>query len=250
MNHRALLTAASMLLSATAVVAQNGVKPDFTSNVYPFLGVDWGGNTFVGAALPFGMLKVGPDMESWDGRASGFGYWSDGKVLGFSQTHLSGAQGKYGNIRVMPVTGPLILGDVSSPREEEVNHPGYYATTLNRWNTRVELTATRRVALDRYTFAKAGEAHITVDIEHCLDKGEGSESQRFLGGEVHVVSNREIQGFGRYAGGWNKGGEYRVYFSMMLDAPATGIRTWTGSRWPRRAMLRSKATRASAQPSI
>jgi putative alpha-1,2-mannosidase len=117
------------------------------------------------------MVKVGPDMESWDGRASGFGYWTDGKIVGFSQTHLSGAQGKYGNIRVMPVTGPFVLGDVASPRQQEVNHPGYYATTLNRWNTRVELTATRRVALNRYTFANAGEAHISVDIQHCLDKG-------------------------------------------------------------------------------
>ncbi len=218
----------SAALSASSLFGQQ--QTDFTRNVYTFLGVDWGGNTFVGAALPFGMLKTGPDMESWDGRESGFGYWSDGKVLGFSQTHLSGAQGKYGNIRIMPVTGPLVLGDVSSPREDEINQPGYYSTKLNRWNTKVELTATRRVALDRYTFAKAGEAHITVDIEHCLDKGAGSESQRFLGGEVHVVSNREIQGFGRYAGGWNKGGEYRVYFSMMLDAPATGVRTWTGSQ--------------------
>ncbi len=230
MGSRILPSALSILLLATPLLAQRVVKaPDNTRNVYPFLGVDWGGNTFVGAALPFGMVKVGPDMETWDGRASGFGYWSDGKIVGFSQTHLSGAQGKYGNIRVMPVTGPLVLGDVASPRKDEVNHPGYYATTLNRWNTKVELTATRRVAFDRFTFLKAAQAHLTVDIEHCLDKGPGSESQRFLGGEVHVVSNREIQGFGRYAGGWNKGGEYRVYFSMMLDQPADAVRTWTGS---------------------
>ena len=44
--------------------------PDYVHNVYPFLGVDWGGNTFVGAAVPFGMVKVGPDMQSFDGRAS------------------------------------------------------------------------------------------------------------------------------------------------------------------------------------
>ncbi len=218
-----------LALSVPSLVAQSVPKPDFTKNVYPFLGVDWGGNTFVGAALPFGMVKTGPDMETWDGRPSGFGYWSAGRVMGFSQTHLSGAQGKYGNIRVMPVTGPLTLGDVASPRVQEVNHPGYYAARLTRWDTMVELTATRRVAVHRYTFAKAGEAHITVDIARCLDKGPGSESQRFLGGEVHVVSNRQIEGFGRYAGGWNKGGEYRVYFSMMLDSPATSVRTWTNS---------------------
>ncbi len=217
----------SAALSASSLFGQQ--HTDFTKNVYTFLGVDWGGNTFVGATVPFGMVKVGPDMETFDGRQSGFGYWTDGRIVGFSHLHLSGAQGKYGNILVMPVTGPLTLGDVKSPREDEVNQPGYYATRLNRWNTRVELTSTRRVAEHRYTFLKGGEAHITVDIAHCLDKGPGSESQRFLGGEVHVLSNREIQGFGRYAGGWNKGGEYKVFFSMMLDTPAVGVRTWAGN---------------------
>ena len=34
---------------------------------------------------------------------------------------------------------------------------------------------------------------------------------------------------GRFTGGWNKGGEYRVYFAMVLDTPSTGTRTWTGT---------------------
>ena len=72
------------------------------ADVYPFLGVDWGGNTFVGAAVPFGMVKLGPDMVTFEGLHSGFGYWTDGKILGFSHLHLSGAQGKYGNIQLMP----------------------------------------------------------------------------------------------------------------------------------------------------
>jgi predicted alpha-1,2-mannosidase len=201
-------------------------QQDFTASVDPFLGVDWGGNVFVGAALPFGTEKTGPDMESWDGRPSGFGYWTDGRVLGFSQTHLSGAQGKYGNIRVMPVTGPLNLNDIRSPREDEVNRPGYYAARLTRYDTRVELTATRRVGLERFRFGTAGETHLTVDLARCLNKGIGSENQKFLGGELRVVSNREVEGFGRYTGGWNKGGEYRVYFSMEIDRPADGVRTW------------------------
>jgi predicted alpha-1,2-mannosidase len=211
---------------------------DYTRNVYPFLGVDWGGNTFVGAALPFGMVKLGPDMETFDGRASGFGYITGGRILGFSHTHLSGAQGKYGNVLMMPLTGPLALNDIKSPRTAEVNHPGYYAAHLTRYNTLVELTATRRVGLHRYTFPAAAESHITIDIAHCLDKGTGSESQRFLGGEVSILSNHEAEGVGRYAGGWNKGGEYKVYFSMILDTPATATRTWKGSNL-------SSATQAS-----
>ena len=227
---RRLLVSIVFLAVSASFRAQSPTHtPSFVDSVYPFLGVDWGGNTFIGAALPFGMTKVGPDMESFDSRKSGFGYWTDGRILGFSHTHLSGAQGKYGNILVMPVTGPLAIDDIHSPRTAEVNHPGYYATRLTRYNAFVELTSTRRVALHRYTFSTAAPSHITLNISHCLSKGASSEAQRFVGGQVHFVSNREIEGEGRYAGGWNKGGEYTVYFSMVLDTPAITTRTWTGS---------------------
>ena len=105
---------------------------DFTRDVDPFIGVDWGGNTFVGSAIPYGLVKVGPDMETFDGRRSGFGYSSNGVILGFSHLHLSGAQGKYGNILVTPVTGPLDVGDIKTPRTDEVNRVGYYAANLTR----------------------------------------------------------------------------------------------------------------------
>jgi predicted alpha-1,2-mannosidase len=225
----------STVLIAFPLHAQNpapkqaAASSHHADDVYPFLGVDWGGNTFVGSSLPFGMVKLGPDMQNFDGRTSGFGYMSGGVILGFSHLHLSGASGKYGNILVAPVTGNLETADISSPRTDEVNHPGYYAATLTRYRIRAELTSTRRVGIHRYTFLDAGPAHLTVNIAHCLDKGPGSESQRFLGGDVHFVSPREVQGMGRYAGGWNKGGEYKVYFDMQLDSPAAGTRTWTGT---------------------
>ena len=205
--------------------------PNFVDSVYPFLGVDWGGNTFIGAALPFGMVKLGPDMESFDGRQSGFGYWTNGRVLGFSHTHLSGAQGKYGNILVMPTTGPLSINDINSPRTAEINHPGYYATRLTRYNTLAELTSTRRVGLHRYTFPAAKESHLTLNISHCLQQGNRflSRSTSSGGRSSHFVSHHEAEGVGRYAGGWNKGGEYAVYFDMVLDTPALTTRTWTGS---------------------
>jgi predicted alpha-1,2-mannosidase len=210
-------------------VAEKSASTNHVADVYPFLGVDWGGNTFVGAALPFGMVKLGPDMESFDSRPSGFGYISGGRILGFSHLHLSGASGKYGNILVAPVTGALDLTDISSPRTDEVNHPGYYAAKLTRYDIKAELTSTRRVGFHRYTFPASQESHLTVRIDHCLNKGTGAESQRFLGGEVHVLSNRDAEGVGRYAGGWNEGGEYKVYFYIVLDTPSATIRTWDGN---------------------
>ncbi|HZL24929.1 MAG TPA: GH92 family glycosyl hydrolase [Acidobacteriaceae bacterium] len=199
--------------------------------VDPYIGVDWGGNTFIGAAVPFGMVKLGPDMESFDHRPSGFGYSSDGAILGFSHTHLSGAQGKYGNILVQPVTGTVTLGQLSSPRNAESASPGYYAATLTRYGVRAEVSSTRHTGVHRYTFPASKDAHLTIDIEHCLSRGnrKGWEDQHFDGGEVHIVSPREVAGVGRYSGGWNRGGEYSVYFDLVTDAPVRASRTWTGS---------------------
>jgi predicted alpha-1,2-mannosidase len=214
---------------AQKTAANRSATPDYARDVDPFIGVDWGGNTFVGSTVPFGMLKVGPDMETFDGSRSGFGYSSHGVVLGFSHLHLSGAQGKYGNILVAPVTGPLVIADIKSPREKEIAQPGYYVATLTRYNVRAELTSSRRVGFHRYTFSNSGDAHITLNAAAALGLGTGSESQNFLGAEVHVLSDREVQGVARFRGGWNMGGEYRVFYDLLLDTPATKVRTWVGT---------------------
>lgn len=204
-------------------------QKDYTREVYPFLGVDWGGNVFIGSAVPFGMVKVGPDMQNFDGRPSGFGYSSNGVILGFSHLHLSGAQGKYGNVLVAPVTGPLDIGDIKTPRTNEVAQVGYYAAQLSRYQVKAELTSTRRVAIHRYTFPASQQAHLTIDVAHCLNRGPGSEAQRFLGAEIHLTSNHEAQGVTRVTGGWNKGGEYKVYYYIVLNTPASSTQTWKGS---------------------
>lgn len=225
----ATLIALLLTLASIAQGRANSPSLDLTRSVDPFIGVDWGGNTFVGAAVPFGTVKVGPDMESFDGKASGFGYISGGRVVGFSQLHLSGASGKYGNVLVTPVTGGVDPGNMKSARTDEINHPGYYAAKLTRYGIKAELTSTRRVGVHRYTFPASNDSHITVDLQHCLSKGSGYEGQRFLGGQVKRLSDHKAEGVGRYEGGWNNGGEYDVYFYLVLDTPALAVRTWTGS---------------------
>jgi len=112
----------ALTLPSQSAKAGSGATQDYVHNVYPFLGVDWGGSAFVGAAVPFGMVKLGPDMESFDGRQSSFGYLSGGRILGFSHLHLSGASGKYGNILVAPVTGALDPANIKSINIQGVDH--------------------------------------------------------------------------------------------------------------------------------
>ena len=226
---RSVCFSVGVLLASTAAPGQRSAAQDFTRNVDPFIGVDWGGNTFVGSAVPYGMVKLGPDMVTFDNRRSGFGYSSYGYVLGFSHLHLSGAQGKYGNILVAPVTGEVDVTDIKTPRTDEVARVGYYSAKLTRYRIEAELTSSRRVGFHRYSFPASQQSHITVNVSSALGLGAGSESQKFLGAEIHLPSNHEAQGVARFRGGWNMGGEYKVYYYMVLDTAAAATRTWIGT---------------------
>ncbi|GAB2915283.1 GH92 family glycosyl hydrolase [Paraburkholderia jirisanensis] len=227
--YAAKAAAASTDAGNTGAVAASHSATGHASAVYPFLGVDAGGKVFLGATMPFGMVKLGPDVESIDGVPAGGGYASTGLVDGFSHLHLSGGSGKYGNILVAPVTGPLNPADIKSARADEQASAGYYRTQLTRYDTLVELTATRRVGFHRYTFPRSEQAHVTLNVAHLLNHGNGDESQQFVGGKIKVLSDHEMAGVGRYRGGWNEGGEYRVYFYAVADTRATGAQSWAGA---------------------
>src|SRR5205814_603229 len=100
---------------------------DFAS---PFFGVDGGGNTVPGASVPFGFISLSPDTS----RGATSGYDSNGLILGFSATHVSGTggAGKYGNFRVTPAIGDDAWGHLAFPKADEQASPGYYAVTIGR----------------------------------------------------------------------------------------------------------------------
>ncbi len=87
-------------------------------------------------------------------------------------------------------------------------------------NVKAELTSSRRVGFHRYTFPASQQSHITINVASALGLGTDWQSQKFLGAEVHLTSNHEVQGVARFTGGWNRGGEYKVYYYMVLDTPA------------------------------
>jgi hypothetical protein len=64
---RSMLLVIGALALTTSLLSQKSTAkslPYDTRNVDPFIGVDWGGNTFVGSTIPYGMVKLGPDMET------------------------------------------------------------------------------------------------------------------------------------------------------------------------------------------
>ena len=80
-------TAAGSISLAVLLVACVPANAPATAEtlVNPFIGTQNFGNTFPGAALPFGMVQVSPD----NGGQAGYDY-DHTRIDGFSHTHLSG----------------------------------------------------------------------------------------------------------------------------------------------------------------
>ncbi len=197
-------------------------------SVSPFIGT--GGyfwvcaNNFPGASLPFGVARLSPDTESSVFRkkalnTSGY-YFPDDRIMGFSHTRLSGTGATDGgHFRIIPATGEdswkaYLKGKFASYRHsDERAFPGYYAVKLTNPSVLVELTATQRTGVHRYTFSGENEPHILLDI--CSILGE----KKVEGGTVSIHSNHmelegEVRTFGTFSGRY---GGIKVYFFARFD---------------------------------
>ena len=206
-----------LLLFSFQVSAQR----DLTHYVNPFIGTAGHGHTFPGAIVPFGMVQLSPDtrLTGWDG-CSGYHY-SDSIIYGFSHTHLSGTGiSDYGDILLMPTVGEVFFDALKDGRTEEgyasrFQHrnetatPGYYSVKLDDDNILVELTATARAGLHRYTFPRTGEANIIIDLTH---RDKVIDSGFSITGNTTAVGWRRSQA-------WAK--DQIVYFALEFSQPFT-----------------------------
>jgi len=187
-------------------------KKDYTSFVNPFIGTGGHGHTYPGAVVPFGMVQLSPDtrLTGWDG-CSGY-YYTDTVVYGFSHTHLSGTGiPDYCDVLFMPTTGEPKFKNTEYlsgfQKKNEVASPGYYKTKLDKYNIDVELTATTRVGVHRYTFPSTQEANIIIDMQH---------RDEVLDSWLEVVNDHEIKGF-RRSKSWAQ--NQWVYFYAKFSKP-------------------------------
>lgn len=215
-----------MLLLATGIglfsCAEKELPKEYTDSVNVFIGTGGHGHTFPGATLPHGMVQLSPDTRllGWDA-CSGY-YYDDTSIMGFSHTHLSGTGiGDYGDILFMPVVGekPLIAGTAEKPdegyrsrfsHEQESARPGYYQVLLQDDSINVELTATLRAGLHRYTYPKVSDARLIVDMEPTIHGHQHPVTQ------IRVVNDSTIAGM-KYTVGWAK--RHYVYFYAVFSSP-------------------------------
>lgn len=219
---RRLLVAAALVagllapLSGASSPAQ--AEDDLAQYVDPMIGTFAPGFVFPGAVVPFGMVQNSPDTT---GEFAYSGYlWSDPVIHAFSLVHLSGpGVRKGGDIGFMPSVGALPRSDDPNLYASTYDHatetasPGYYSVQLVGAATKVELSASLRGALQRYTFPPTQQANVLLDVVRSAERVAGRD-----GAVVLDAANQRISG-------WTSG-RYKVYFAGQFDRPWTSATSW------------------------
>lgn len=207
--------------------------------VDPMIGTAASGHTFPGATVPAGMVQLSPDtfigsntdhesgLNPWH---SASGYWdssnyetgevvnTDVPLYGFSHTHLSGTGATdLGDILVLPYADMANTQLNSFDKANEEASAGYYKTKLNQGQIEVELSATKRVGLHKYTFADSADRNVKFDLGHTLMNNNGKS----LKNKVEVVDEYTIRGR-KTSTGWFQGQDHQgqdIFFYAKFNQP-------------------------------
>ncbi len=190
--------------------------------VDPLIGTGFHGHTFPGATTPFGSVQLSPDTRAnnWDACA---GYHhSDSTINGFSHTHLSGTGcADLGDLLFHPTTRAVDTtrqGYIFEPyrfsHADETASAGYYSVRLRDEGLTVELTATPRTGVHRYTFERGSKPRVVVDLLHAISEERLDEAT------VTQTAANELCGVRRTTG-WVA--NQRVYFAARFSRPFAGV---------------------------
>ncbi|PBC94158.1 putative alpha-1,2-mannosidase [Streptomyces sp. Ag82_O1-15] len=219
-----MVVATTILLGGSLAVpaARAAVPPSapLTDLVNPFIGTENEGNTYPGAAVPFGMVQFSPDT----GHNTGYDY-SQNHIRGFSLVHLSGVGcGLGGDLPVLPTTGDVTETDYAK-YEAEFSHdserasPGSYRVGL-KTGIEAELTATARTGVQRYTFPATDKANVLLNA--------GQSLHRTISTKVEILDNRTVRTAITGSGFCQDTKPYTVYTVTRFDRPFTTSGTWNG----------------------
>jgi predicted alpha-1,2-mannosidase len=211
---------AASALFAVPAAAEASAGGQLTDLVNPFIGTENDGNTYPGAAVPFGMVQFSPDT----GHNTGYDYSQD-HIRGFSLVHLSGVGcGLGGDLPVLPTTGDVTEADYAKyaagfSHDDEKASPGSYEVGL-KTGIKAELTATARTGVQRYTFPATDKANVLLNAAQSLHSGVTSK--------VEVLDNRTVRTSITGRGFCQDTKPYTVYTITHFDRPFTAYGTWNG----------------------
>lgn len=219
---------------------------DYTKYVNPFIGTQTdetgalSGSTFPGATLPQGMVQLSPETENyvtWD-PCCGYDYNCD-SIYGFTHTHLSGTGcTDLIDVSLMPVSWQVTPEQLAAgnfgqrfTHGQEGAEPGYYWVELQESGVKVELTATLRTGIHRYSFPAGKPQTVVLDLDRSTFRGPayytGRRAYDIIQSQLRLVDERTVEGF-RVITGWAK--LRKVYFRAEFSRPISRHFFMDGSR--------------------
>jgi predicted alpha-1,2-mannosidase len=182
------------------------------------------GQTFPGVGRPFGMTQWTPETRTTEIKCISPYYYNDKYITGFRGSHwMSGSCTQdYGSLTLMPFTtmhpDTIKKSPVSSfSHENEKSSPAYYSVLLDDFGTKVELTASIRTGMMRFTFP--GKELSCLFLRLNSDENQGKiwyypQKNQIVGyNPVHRI----YQGRGQSAG-------FSGWFVLVFDKPFSVIK--------------------------
>ena len=211
-KHKTFL--AAFLLLPFFLCAQSA--NDYTQYVNPFIGTQTdetgalSGSTFPGATMPQGMVQLSPETElmvTWD-PCSGYDYNKD-------------------VVSLMPLCSAVTPEQLKAAdfgqhysHNKESACPGYYQVLLQESGVNVELSATTRTGIHRYTFPEDQPQTVILDLDRGTFRGDAYYSKRrtydVIQAQIRLVDDHTIEGY-RVVTGWAK--MRKVYFRAEFSRP-------------------------------
>ncbi len=189
-------------------------------------------------AVPFGMAKLGPSTNGSYGNENGWeavGYDSrHNSIEGFANLH----EFQIGGFLFTATTGELqtIPGTLEDPesgyrsrfdKEDEHVSPGYYKIKLKDYDVTAELTATKRVGFQKYTFPDSDSSHIILDIGNQL-----GESGKVKDASITFNDDNTVEGwvttYPEYVKKYQPEGQVSMYFYGEVSKKPKEIGTFKG----------------------
>jgi predicted alpha-1,2-mannosidase len=229
-------------LALLSVVTSCGVKRESLSKfVDPNIGTAHSRWFFyTPAAVPYGMAKLAPSTNGHYGNASGWeavGYDTrQNSIEGFVHFH----EWQVGGVSYMPTTGTLKTkpGDLENTttgyrskfdRKNQVAEPGYYKVLLDEYQITAELTATKRVGFQRYTFPKNDQSHIILDIGN-----KQGESDIVTDASIKMLDETHFEGyvntFPKYVRIYDPTGKVAMFFYGEISKKPASVTAFTANK--------------------
>ena len=184
------------------------------------------------SCLPLSMVQIAPDNqdETWKAgyeysieNIMGFSHFSDWTMIGLLMQPTCGKLQVNPGREMYPDEGYRSRIDKSSEKAEI----GCYSVYMTDTKIKAEVTATRRAALQRYTFPKRDDARIIIDMFT-----PNEYPHNLTNAQITKVSNNEIEGFASYYNaftGYTLEQEYTIYFVLQFSKPFDSMGGWVNN---------------------